>query len=1316
MNTSEYSHICSLNQPLSHFKNDSWIPLAEAAIGSPYGADYLRLLARQEKILSKKVDDVWYTTRASIRDYAGRQKALKSGSLLSEKSRVREIRNYGEFFSDLFDVEEMQSEVRRPKTRLSGITFVSFVLSLFVMISMGLINQAMIPNSASVLSSLSGIFDTFASKQFAQTSGATSTTTSAITQSSVELDLGSYKSELKTSIVSELESYIQKELEKVAKLRVVSNPIINTTVLREDILLADTRPTVTRQSDADAGRRGALITNVTTDGVFTTPTINGGTINNTSATLSTLTVSGNTTLNGLVLANDVFTSTAQSTFTKVPTLAHVFSPWPSGTSNGDDGTIYINPSSSIADGNLISAAVGGNIKFLVDAEGDIYGGNLILSGSTSQGETTIAGNLTVQDNTVFGDASSDTVTFTAGATFTGSTTLQSFTATNSTTTNATTTNLFATTGNFTNLYGNTANLTEAGSNLFYTDTRVNSYIHASTTIPKTYTDNTFTGTNTFGNLTVSNILATASSTFQTLTFTNATGTSATTTSFFSTTASSTSLFSSTASFGAASIAGALTLRGVTYTLPSADGSSGQVLTTNGSGVLSWSTKTEGISQDFKGLSLRTSPNADIATTTVVLDHADEIVMDTGNRVTDWNDLSANIASSGAGGLDAGAEAASTWYEIYAIRKSSDGTKNLLLHRAKDYFLDESDTGTANAVPLRDASTKEKLAQTFDTDVTGSLEFVDIPLTKVSSPTGRIWVSIYATSGGAPTGAALKTSDKADVANITTGHWIRFMFRDPLSVTAGVTYAIVLEGDFTISGVNHVYWLGNVGNTYAAGSQFSYNGTTWTDQSRDQGFKAYVTRYYNGATASATTHSVTMPTGYDQKAHVGYVYNNSSSNFKPFIALDRNVKYESHTGNIAVNAGTSVTPVLTDISSILPPTPVFIGQTRTFVGGAAGRVYIASDQGLSDSSWRSFGTVASMDGTGDVYDFTTDTYSQTQAFYYAIESSTSGTIAFLGYTWGSSGGADVAEEYLVEDESIAPGDVVSISETGSLYIERSEASSTQPVFGIVSTKPGVRLTDLPKYTTNNRPVALTGRIPVKISEENGAIKSGDRLTLSKTIPGTAMKQIEPGQSIGMALEASAGKDKVMTFLNLSYWVPAINLTISNSTTTASTTASTTDQTFSSTVLDSLMSYVIKVFRDVFQIVFEEGLVRVASVIADKLTTKELCLEDVCVNKTQLQALLANTGTSASSTSEQAPSDNDNQSVSNEDTTGETTFTEIEIEEETATTTPDTAEEVVSEEETATSTEEVVTEEVAPEPAETPGEVDSGDSTSTEETTT
>ncbi len=50
----------------------------------------------------------------------------------------------------------------------------------------------------------------------------------------------------------------------------------------------------------------------------------------------------------------------------------------------------------------------------------------------------------------------------------------------------------------------TTNVAE-GSNLYYTDARVQSFVHGSSTIPKTYTSNTFTGTNTFSSLTLGSL-------------------------------------------------------------------------------------------------------------------------------------------------------------------------------------------------------------------------------------------------------------------------------------------------------------------------------------------------------------------------------------------------------------------------------------------------------------------------------------------------------------------------------------------------------------------------------------------------------------------------------------------------------------------------------------------------------------------------------------------------------------------------------------------------------------------------------------------
>jgi len=65
----------------------------------------------------------------------------------------------------------------------------------------------------------------------------------------------------------------------------------------------------------------------------------------------------------------------------------------------------------------------------------------------------------------------------------------------------------------------------------------------------------------------------------------------------------------------------------------------------------------------------------------------------------------------------------------------------------------------------------------------------------------------------------------------------------------------------------------------------------------------------------------------------------------------------------------------------------------------------------------------------------------------------------------------------------------------------------------------------EHLARTRPIALAGRVPVKVDASFGAIKAGDRLTSSST-PGHAMVQTEAGPTIGIALEDfSQGQGKV-----------------------------------------------------------------------------------------------------------------------------------------------------------------------------------------------
>jgi hypothetical protein len=117
----------------------------------------------------------------------------------------------------------------------------------------------------------------------------------------------------------------------------------------------------------------------------------------------------------------------------------------------------------------------------------------------------------------------------------------------------------------------------------------------------------------------------------------------------------------------------------------------------------------------------------------------------------------------------------------------------------------------------------------------------------------------------------------------------------------------------------------------------------------------------------------------------------------------------------------------------------------------------------------------------------------------------------GGAW-NSGGADLAENY-TSTQSLEPGDVVVGDRYNSQNVIRSTDSYQSNIMGVVSTKPGFVAG---AYTPDSYPIALVGRVPVKISTENGPVHSGDYLT-SASIPGYAMKATVAGRVLGTALE-------------------------------------------------------------------------------------------------------------------------------------------------------------------------------------------------------
>jgi len=368
-----------------------------------------------------------------------------------------------------------------------------------------------------------------------------------------------------------------------------------------------------------------------------------------------------------------------------------------------------------------------------------------------------------------------------------------------------------------------------------------------------------------------------------------------------------------------------------------------------------------LTQSHRGLRVQTdsstapSSASDVPRQYKVLVNADSIVMSDGEEVSSWSNVVANITASGANGLDTGAEAASTWYEIWAIYNGT--TKSALLHRAKDYYLDiDFSTGEDASQGLRSAvdNSTVKIAQKFVAVTAGPVEFVDVKLLKTGTPSGNYWFTLETNNGGAPSGTVLATSDAYDASRlITTAQWVRIPFRTPASLSAAATYHLVLQGDYTVSATNYIMWrMDGSAGTYANGNKLLYDsnaGGTWTAYTDDDMmFRIYVTR---------NDTALTLPTGYTQYALLGYVYNDSGSNFLPFLQVGRTV-FGGRSNDWAITTSfATTTSTLIDLRAIIPPREVIL-HTAIYNATAAHNAFgnIRATDIVSTANFNAIGSV------------------------------------------------------------------------------------------------------------------------------------------------------------------------------------------------------------------------------------------------------------------------------------------------------------------------------------------------------------------------
>ena len=158
----------------------------------------------------------------------------------------------------------------------------------------------------------------------------------------------------------------------------------------------------------------------------------------------------------------------------------------------------------------------------------------------------------------------------------------------------------------------------------------------------------------------------------------------------------------------------------------------------------------------------------------------------------------------------------------------------------------------------------------------------------------------------------------------------------------------------------------------------------------------------------------------------------------------------------------------------------------------------------------------------------------------------------------STGADLAEYYITRDMQTSAGEIVSISNQDDIAVSRTNPATAQDAVGIVSTVPGMTLgsstassgetltpasaEELERngYLMENGqakpvPVALSGRVPLKVTTENGVIERGDYVTISQTKDGYGAKATQPGMTVGRAMETHrvGQSDYITVFVDTDY---------------------------------------------------------------------------------------------------------------------------------------------------------------------------------------
>ncbi len=375
-------------------------------------------------------------------------------------------------------------------------------------------------------------------------------------------------------------------------------------------------------------------------------------------------------------------------------------------------------------------------------------------------------------------------------------------------------------------------------------------------------------------------------------------------------------------------------------------------------------------------------------------------------------------------------------------------------------------------------------QTFTTTSSYSATSVKLKLFKNGSPTGDITVSIYATSGGSPTGSPLTSGTyDSSLLSINQNTWYEISLT-PYLLYDDTLYAIVVSlngGDYS----NGVNWRQEGSPSYYTGGMYGYSsnsGSSWTMVSGTFSYDLMFEVYGETVAPTVTTQAVSSITSTTATGN----------------------------GNVTSDGGATVTErgVCWSTSS----TPTTDGSKAT-ASGTTG-AFTASITGLSPSTLyyvRAYAINSVGTSYGSQVTFTTSAQKITFGEYLGAGSSTTKLLLHLnGNSTDSSGngnnGTDTAITYGLANGKLGQGALFngssskiegfssSISPVGSRTISAWIKPNSTGRIGICGTRPSSASTGfvftLNRTTAGNLTYFHTSASSPSLLEVAGGISSGN----------------------------------------------------------------------------------------------------------------------------------------------------------------------------------------------------------------------------------